>query len=506
MKTKNSIRNTIIAFSTNIIVIVVGVIAQAIFIKVLGSEFLGINSLFNNIVSLLGIVELGLGSAIIYSLYKVLNENNIEQIKSLMKFYKNSYQIISLIILILGIFIMPLLNFFITDITVNINIHTVFLLFLFEVYISYQFSYKRSLIYADQKNYVVNMIHISYLVIMNVAQLIILFITKNFYIYLIIKIIMRFVENICITLYANKKYPYLLDKNIEDLDINTKKDIFSKIKALFFHKIGGFMVLGTDNILISKFFGVITVGLYSNYYLIINAINKLFGTIVGNTSASVGHMLVTESKERAFSIFKRIRFLNFWIATFTAISLMCIIEPFIVIWLGEKFVLSFPVLLILVINYYQNSMRTTYISFKEAAGIFVEDKYIPLIEAFINLFFSLIMLKYFGLAGVFIGTFISSLLLWLYSFPKFVYKKLFGRSYSDYAKETIGYNFLFITILMIGYILSIIFISDNIFITIGLRIIISIIVPNIVLLLVFFKSDNFKYYLGLLKNIILGKE
>lgn len=499
MRTKNSIKNTIVSFSSNLLTIVIGLIAQGIFIKILGSEYLGINGLFSNIISMLGIVELGVGSAIIYHLYKPIAEEDIKKVKALMNFYKKCYTIIALIILTIGLMITPYLNLFIEEVTIDINISLVYILFIIEIVCSYLLSYKRSIINANQKNYLVNFIHIGYLVILNILEIIILVLTKNYYLYLGIKIVMRILENVGVTLLANKLYPYLKHNN-EKLDENTKKDIFQKVKALFFHKVGGFIVLGTDNIIISKFIGIIEVGLYSNYYMIIDAVEKLFGQVIRVITPSVGNMLVKESAEKSFEIFKRVRFLNFWIATFSGISLLVVMNSFITVWIGSKYLLATCVLIVLVLNYYAKSMRSCHMIFKEAAGIYYEDRYIPLLESVLNIVASLILLKYFGLAGIFMGTIISSLALYCISYPKYVYKKLFNRSYLNYTKETLGYLSIFLVLAVITYKISRLIVISNAFLSLIINCLIAVVIPNLVLLIIFWHTDNFKYYLNLLKS------
>ena len=501
MRTNNSIKNTIGSMAANISIIIIGVIAQAIFIKILGTEYLGINGLFTNIISMLGIVELGIGSAIVYNLYKPIAENNISLIKSLMNFYKKSYRLIGIIVLILGICIMPFLNSFVGNLTIDINIKVVYLLFIIDIVCSYFLSYKRSILVANQKNYLINIVHIIYTILLNVFQLFILYLTKNYYLYLIIKIVMRILENIVITIIANKKYSYLKEKDILPLDKDIEKDIFKKIKALFFHKIGSFIVLGSDNIIISKFLGIIQVGLYSNYYLIINAVQTLFTQIISSSTASVGNLLVICNKEDNFKVFKRIRFLNFWLTCFTGISIFIIIESFITIWIGSKYILSELVLMVLIIEYYQKSMRSSYATFKEAAGIFHEDRFVPLVESTLNIVFSIILLNIFGLAGVFMGTIISGFALWCYSYPKFVYKKIFDKKYINYIKETLGYIVLFILIASITYIISKLLIFNNLYIQLLINILICIIIPNILMIIVFYKTDEFKYFTHLLKKL-----
>ena len=502
MRIKNSIKNTIAAMSSNILTIIIGLIAQAVFIRILGTEYLGINGLFTNIISMLGIVELGIGSAIVYNLYKPIANRDKETIKSLMNFYKKAYHIIALVVFIIGISIIPFLSYFIGETIVDININLVYILFIIDIVCSYLLTYKRSLLYADQKNYIVNIIHMIYLVILNISQLLFLYITKNYYLYLAIKIIMRILENIIITIIVNKKYQYIKENNIKKLDKKIEKDIFKKVKALFFHKIGSFIVLGTDNLIISRYLGIVTVGLYSNYYMIINALNTLFNQAITALTPSVGNLLVEKNSNKNFEVFRKVRFINFWIATFTSVALLIIMNSFITIWIGEAYLLSNLVLITLVINFFMTMMRNSYSTFKEAAGIFHEDRYVPIIESFVNIVASIILLKYFGLAGVFMGTIISGLILWCYSYPKFVYKKLFCRSYLSYIKETISYIILFILILIISYKISNIYTFYNIWVQLLYNIIVSLIIPNIILLIIFYKNDNLKYYYRLFKKLV----
>ena len=499
---KSSFKNMITAVSSNVLTIIVGLVAQAVFIKILGSEYLGLNGLFSNVISMLGIVELGMGSAIIYNMYKPIAEENHEKIKSLMQFYKKSYRIITLIISIIGIMIIPFIKYIvdIESVTVGINVYLVYILFLLETICSYILSYKRSMLYADQKEYITNIIHMGYTILVNTMQLTFLYFTHDYYLYLIIKVMMRLVENIVISSYVNRRYSYLLDNNVTKLDSKTEKDIFQKIKALFFHKIGTFIVSGTDNIIISKYLGLVTVGLYSNYYMIINAVQTVINHIIQATRASVGNLLVTESKTKQFDIFNKIRFVNFWISCFSSICIFVIMDSFITIWIGYKFVLPTKVLLVLVINFFIVSSRSTYGAFKEAAGIFYEDRFVPIIESLLNIVLSIIFDKKFGLMGVFMGTIGSGLVLWCYSYPKYVYNKLFGRKISDYMKETIYYFIIFILIAGFTYSLAILISFDNVYLQFISNVLIALIVPNVIMLLLFSKDENFKYFINMIKR------
>lgn len=501
MRKKKAIYNSLAAFISNIINIVISFISRSFFIKLLGIEYLGINGLFSNVISMLSIAELGIGSAIIFNLYKPIANDNKREISALMNFYKKAYSYISIIVLAIGLILVPFLPLIVGETTININLTITYLIFLVEILVSYFLSYKRSLLFATQNNYIVNTIHIGYIIVLNSIQILFLYLTKNYYIHILLRVLMQLIENIIINTIINRKYPYLREYRKEKISKNVEKDIFKKVKALFLHKIGGFLVLGTDNIIISAFINIKTVGLYANYTLIINNLNNLFKQFILAVTPSVGNLLVNNNKESSYSIFNKIRFLNTYISIFVGCMLIGLLNPFITIWLGKEYLFSISVIIVLVINYYLLSNRNTYNVFKDAAGIFFEDRFVPLIESLLNIIFSIILVKKIGLIGVFIGTFISSLALWCYSYPKYVYKKIFDRSYKNYIKETLGYFILYIVILMIQLKLLNLVSINSIYLNFGYSFIVSFLLPNIVMILLFRKSDNFKYYFKILKNI-----
>lgn len=505
MRSSNSIKNAVVATIMNLVIVLIGFVAQRIFLQTLGTEYLGINGLFTNILSMLGIIELGLGSAIIYHLYQPIAEDDKSKIKSLMSFYKVGYRVIGFIIAILGLFIIPFLHFIVGEVNIPENIIYIYLLFLIDIVASYLLTYKRSILYANQKTYVINIVHIGYLMVMNVTQLVILVLTKNYIAYLWIKIVCRILENVVITIIANGMYPYIKDKQVEPLDKKLRKSIFTKVKGLIYHKIGSFIVLGTDNILISTFLGVVTVGLYSNYNLIIAALNNLFSQVFNSITASVGNLLVEKDKKKSYVVYKNILFFNSWIYAFACTGLLCVMEPFIEVWIGSEFLLSFGILITLVINFYFQGMRKTCNTFKEAAGIFYEDRYVAILESVVNMVASIIFIKIFGLIGVFIGTIISTFVLFFYGYPKFVYKPLFERTYLQYIKDYIPYIMGTILSVVITYfVISYIHISNPI-LQIVVNVILVVIIPNIIHTLLFYKTEQFKYYKELFVKMIKRK-
>lgn len=511
-RTEKSARNALFTMFASVTAILIGLIAQKLFIQILGLEYAGLNGLFNNVISMLAIADLGIGEAVVYNLYRPLKENDRNTIRSLMSFYRKAFIVVAAVIAVIGVCLIPALPYIAKTTEVHVNTTVIYLIFLADVVLSYFLSYKRAILYADQKNYYISIIHMVYLVGMNAAQLLMLYLTHDYYAYLIAKVIFRVLENVVITAVANKNYAYLKEKNVQPLAKEIKADIKKKTGALLFHKIGTFVVNGTDNILISLFFSLKTAGLYSNYYLVIDALTKLFQPALAALTPSIGDLLISESKEHIFRTFRRIRFMNFWIATFVGASLFVLIQPFVCIWFGDGYLLSLGVVATLSLQFFQLLMRVSYSSFQDAAGIFYENRFVPLVESALNLVSSIVLLKIFGLAGVFAGTIISSLALWGFSYPKFVYSKLFGRSIKKYVLETAGYLGLFLIIGAATYggvtLVNSFLAAESIILWI-FDAILCFLITNGLMALVFRKSDCFKYYIGLFLRIInkgKGKE
>lgn len=504
MRSKQAIKNTIYSLISYSIIVLIGFISQKVFLQILGREYLGIHSLFNNIVTMLAIVELGFGSAIITNLYKPVAQNDYILINNLLVFYKKIYRYIAIIVFILGLCIIPFINKIVGNTVLNINFKFIFLFYLIDAVASYLLSYKRSIIYAYQKAYIINIIHTIVVMLINILQVIILISTKSYYLYLVVKIVCRVLENIIINNIANKNYPFINNKLEYSLSNEIKEDILKKVKGLMFHKIGTFIVCGTDNIIISMLpgLGIVWVGLYSNYLLITNQLSNIITQIFNSLTASVGNLIVEENHEKSYKIFKVILWLNSLIYTYASISLFFISEPFIKLWIGEEYLFKNYIVLALAINFYLNGMRNSYTLFKDASGIFYEDRIVPIIESIVNLIISLIAGYFFGMIGVFIGTICSNLVLFLYSFPKYVYKGIFKRDFNEYLKELIYYFSLFILVFISCYIVIENINFNNLFIELAINIVIIFIICNFSFFITNRKSEEFKYFYNIINKFL----
>lgn len=328
-RTKQSVKNASFAIGAQIIQQVLRLVVRIAFIRVIG-EYLGINAVFSDILIALQLVELGIGPAISYSLYKPLAEHNTEKVKSLMKLFKKAYRIIGTLILIMGILFMPFYGFFINDIE-NQNIaslNTIYLIFIFDTAISYFYSYYRTLLISDQKKYLDIIIQTGVMLTISILQVVLIYTTRNYYIYLIVQVIGTILTNFIASRVAMKEYPYLKEKEVEKLDDNTFGEIKKNVFALVFHKIGGIIRDATDNLLISKYIGLALSGIYSNYFMITKALNTVISQMFSAVLSSVGNLHATRSEEAQREVFYNINFINFWIASFCTCCFGMLIRTF----------------------------------------------------------------------------------------------------------------------------------------------------------------------------------
>ena len=504
-RTKNSIRNIKYAIVGQFTGLTISFINRMIFVHVLTSEYLGVGGLFTSILSMLSLAELGIGSAIVYSLYKPLAEKNNEKIKSLMLLYRKAYTIIGIAISILGILLTPFLGFFIKELPTIDNLRLIYILFVLNSAFSYFYSYKRSLIIADQKRHITTLYRYTFYFILNSTQIIMLLLTKNYVIYLILVLLNTILENYVISKKANKLYPYLLDKEVNPLDINTKATIRKNVNAMIFHKIGSLVVSGTDNILLSKYVGISVVGIYSNYLLIIQALHTVINMIYTGITSSIGNLGATESKEKLEFTFNALNFLGFWAYGISSIALVVLLNPFISIWLGDNYLFGNKMVLVIIINYYLTGMRRCTITFRDALGLYWYDRYKAIFESIINLVASMLLIHSFGAIGVLIGTTISTISTCFWVEPHILYKYGFGKRSLHYFKNYFKYTIVTLSVGLITWTVCewLVSLVSSMFL---FRFLIAIILPNLLFTVIFRNSVEFKYLINVARSqIFIGK-
>lgn len=504
MRIKSSAKNLTFAVIGQLLGLFISFFSRIVFIQFLGAEYLGLNGLFSNILTILSLVELGIGPAITFSLYKPLAEKDVEKIKSLMMLFRKTYITIGFIILLIGCFIAPFLELFIKSTPDIPHLHLIYLLFVTNSAVSYFYSYKRTLIISDQKRYIATIYRYSFFILLNITQIIVLYLTKSYILFLICQIVATLTENIMISKKANRLYPFLREKNIKKIDKTTMAEIKRNIRAMIAHKTGGVVVNTTDNLIISKFIGLVQVGLYSNYQLIINALNIITGQIFSSITASVGNLGATETNERKKFIFQVIYLINFWVFSTISICLIILVNPFIELWIGKEYVLKTSVVLVIILNFYLSGMRKSVLTFKEALGIFWHDRYKPIFEATINIVTSLYFVQYFGMLGVFIGTTISTISTVFWIEPYVLYKYGFESPVKSYYIRYFLYSGITVVTLFITFSLTSFFDDVNL-INFFIKAVICLTVPNLLYLILFFKTKEFQYLYNILNKFLFKK-
>ena len=504
-RTKNTLKNVKTGFVVQLINKLMAFVVRTFFIMYLNTDYLGVNGLFTNVLTVLSFAELGIGTAIIFNMYKPVAENNKEEIKSLMALYKKAYNIIGFVVFGLGLMVIPFMNFIIKDApAIKENIILIYLLFLINTSSSYFFTYKKSIISAHQKQNIINNIDSIIYIIKSIIEIVFLILTRNYILFLIIQISFTMLENIIISFKANKMFPYLKEKDTKKLEKDKISKIFSNVKALVVYQFGGIIMTGTDNILISALINVSTIGLCSNYTLIISSVKSIISSGLNGVIASVGNLNATGTKEKKEEIFYELLFIHFLIYSFCAIAFVILLNPFIKIWLGDNYLLGVSISVALAFNFFIDGMRNPGFIYRTTAGLFQKGKFTPYIGATTNIALSIILCKFFGVLGIFMATGISTLLSYSWIDPYLIHKYEFKKNAVNFYKKYAFYFIIFGLDLVITYFLTT-FISFNIYLDIILKGLVALIIPNIINILVFRKSNEFIYTKEKFINKILRK-
>ena len=426
---------------SRIVVMIYSFVSRTYFIKYLGLANNGINNVFSEILTMLSFAELGIGTAMNFSLYKLVADNDIPKIKSYMAFYKKAYRVIAAVVGCVGLAVMPIIPHMLSadDIQgAGGNIYLIYLLYLFNTVCSYFVSYKYSLSNAEQKSYIFTNINLIFNLVCQTGQLVMLVMTKNFLCYCCVGAVVQLLQNLITNWYMNKLYPYLKDKDAEKLSKEELAPIIKNVKALVISRIGSICVNATDNIIITWVISASMSGLMSNYNTLLKNVNGFMTIIMNSQTASFGNLIASEGKERQYTAFKNFRFLTFWIYGFAAVALFTLMTPFIVIWLGNPYTTIAITIFLVLFNYYLSGHRSAVYNVKVAGGVFEQDKWLAFVTAGVNLSVSIIGAHLIGLPGIYVGTVVTGLIETAVR-PRIVYKYIFEKDTKEYYITGVKY-------------------------------------------------------------------
>ena len=495
--------NIIYSILLQIIKIFLLFLGKVIFVRKLGAEYLGINGLFSNLLSILSIADLGITTALMYGLYKPLAENDTKKITQYINFFKKVYLVIAIIVAITGIALIPFLKYIVNLPSDIPHIYLYYVILLANSVLSYLFIDKTTLLMADQKAYVINKVDIIFQIILFLLQIIVLTFSDSYTLYLLCNLLCTFIENLIKIKKAKEIYPYIKDNSVDKLDKKDKKEIITNVKSLMIYKIGGIIQSNTDNILISIFVGTITVGYYSIYTSIISTITSFITLIFNSIKSSLGNFINDKNKsnEDKKEIFDALEIYNFWLISFCSICFLVLVPDFITLLFGKEYLLGNGILIAIVLNFYTSNIRQNLWAYRETTGIFTETKYITMVTAIINVFLSIILGKLYGVFGIVIATVISRLVYAWWREPQILYNKVFNAGSKEYIiKYILRVFFVAFLYILIKYLVKFIRIS-NLIILLLMKAIICLAITFISILLIYRKSNAMK----ILKNKILKK-
>lgn len=504
-RSKNTARNYIFGAITKIYNLLVPFLMRTALIYCLGMEYVGLNSLFTSVLSVLNLAELGVGSALVFSMYEPLANDDTEKICALMRLYKIYYRIIGLAILILGSAITPFLpNLVKSDLPDNVNLYVLYFINLLTTVLTYWlFAYKNCLLNVHQRNDISDKIGYVVNTVKYVIQLVILFVLKDYYIYIIAALFMGVVSNIITAIVVDKLYPQY--KPVGKLSKEETSSINHRVRDLFTSKIGGIVSNSADTVVISAFLGLTQLALYQNYYYILNSVLGFITLITASSRSGIGNSLITETHEKNFNDLKKLTFMFAWIGIFCTCSLACLYQPFMELWVGKDNMLSFSMVITFCVYFFITEMMSLLLVYKDASGMWHQDRFRPLITSLTNLGVNLILVQFWGLYGVLLSTVISIVVVGMPWLLKNLFTTVFHCSAKKYVIDLLIYTLLAVALTTVCVLITGFLTFDSLILTLILRLIVCIIIPNAVLFIIYRKSSEFKGLVALVNNLTKGK-
>lgn len=504
-RVKNASRNIVFGMLLKVYQIIMPFIMRTVMIYYLGIEYAGLNNLFISILQVLNLAELGIGAAMIYSMYEPIAKNDEKKICALMNLYKISFRVIGLIVLVLGLVILPFVPKFISGSVPNeLNIYILYLMHLAVTVISYWlFSYKNSLLYAHQRTDISSKVVLGTNTFQYIFQLISLLVFKNYYLYLIVSIITQIATNIITSMVVDKIYPsYKASGKVDEI---TSKSIKKHVLGLITNKIGSTVLNSTDAIIISSFLGLSILAIYQNYQFIITAVISIVTIVYQACLAGIGNSLILEDKKKNYDDFRTMNFIIYWISSFCSSCMICLFKPFMKIWMGDTYLLDIDVVICLVVYFFIYQIEQLIGMYKDAAGIWYEDRFRPLITAAGNVILSLILVNMLGLYGVKIATIICMVIL---SLPWLI-ANIFKYIFPDESKHKYCFSLgIYVLLAIINCCLTYFicsFIPDTGIINLIIKMIVCVIISNIINLIIFIKNKEFKRTFNIIKKFLIRK-
>lgn len=503
-RTKNAVRNMIFGIILKLYQIVLPFAFRSLMLYTLGIQYLGLNSMFTSILQVLNLAELGVGSALVFSMYKPIAEDDKTTICALMRLYKIYYRIIGAGVLILGLILIPVLPYLVkSELPADVNLYVLYLLNLSATVLSYWlFAYKNSVLIAHQRVDISSKITILTSTCQYVLQAISLTAFHNYYYYMICSLLIQVTTNIVTALAANKMFPQY--QAYGTLPREEVKKINQRVKDLFTSKLGGTIVNSSDTLVISAFLGLEMLAIYQNYFYIMNSVMAFLMIIYQSLTAGLGNSLLTKKNDENYHDFITLTFLIFWVFGICICCFLNLYQPFMIIWMGKEMLLPNSIVVLLCIYFLGYELVMFLSLYKDAGGVWHKDRFRPLISGILNLILNLCLVNFIGIYGILLSTIIS---VYLVSAPWIIHNVLtiiFKKCEREYYRILLKYSLAILLAVCATYILCS-FINLGNIMTLILRILICGIIPNILFYLMFRKTNEFRKSVQIIKRILPGK-
>ncbi len=501
-RTQNAVRNMKTGMILKMYQMLCPFVLRTVMIYTLGMEYVGLNGLFSSILQVLNIAELGVGAALVYSMYAPIANDDEITICALMKLYQRYYRIIGLVILVTGVSLTPFISKLISgSIPDGINIYILYYVNLLTTVLSYwMFAYKNSLLQAHQRLDISNKITLLTNTIQYLIQALLLYAFRSYYLYIMVALSMQLVTNVSTACVVNRLYPNY--KPVGKLSEEKVREINKKVKDIFTNKIGGVIVNSADSIIISAFLGLEILAIYNNYYFILTSVIGIIAVSFNACTAGIGNSILTETSEKNYKDFRTYLFIIVWFVCFCGTCFLCLYQPFMLIWIGEKGLLDFSVVICFCLYFAVYEINQLCVTYKDAAGIWHADRFRPLITGLANLLLNLILVNYIGLFGVLLSTVLSTLFIGLPWIINNLFSNLFKREKEKFIVCLMKYLVIDVVIISGSY-----WIIEKIVCLYGWtelvgKLLLCILIPNIFFWLIYRKTEEYINTTNLFKKII----
>lgn len=503
---KNSALNFASGFLGRVLAILLNFAVRTIFIYCLNEAYLSVNGLYSNILTVLSLAELGFGSAMVYRMYAPVAVKDYQKAAALLQFYKKIYIIIGVVIFLLGLCVIPFMDYIIKDKPDISGLTLYYILFLINTSISYWFSsYKASVLYADQKEYIKTNVQNTMAILQSGLQIVLLLLFRKYLLYLLIQLAGNIFLNLYVAHLVDKRYPEIQTYQGASLSTEERVQIRKDTEALVLSRFGHVALNGTDNIIISAVVGVLWVGRLSNYTLICDSVTSVLCQITAAITGSLGNFFATEDKHAGYALFKKVEFLNFWLYGFSFIALVTLLDPFVQIWAGGRFVLGLPISIAIAINFFVAGYMNTLWVFRSTIGLFKQGKFRPILVAILNIILSIFLGKLWGVFGVLFATFLSRAAISLWYDPLILHRYGFEVSckpfFARYFRRVLLLTTILIVMLTIRYV---VLSSATTVLRFAVMTMFTAIVPNAIFWLAYHRCEEYAYFRSIVKDRVIA--